>query len=201
MSNKVLVANRGEIAVRVLRTCRELGLKTVAVFSEADREAPHVRYADEAYLIGPPPAQESYLRGEHIVQVALESGAQMIHPGYGFLAESPDFARTCADAGLTFVGPRPDALELLGDKTAARGVADDLDIPVIEDAAYTALRFDGEGVPPLAALDIRHTGSIDRSRVIYCGTFSQSANNMDYVHRIFLTPITCYKTPDLIMLF
>jgi acetyl-CoA carboxylase biotin carboxylase subunit len=132
MSGKVLVANRGEIAVRVLRTCRELGLGTVAVFSEADREAPHVQYADEAYFIGPPPPQKSYLRSERIIRAALESGAQMIHPGYGFLAESPDFARACIDAGLTFVGPQPDAMGLLGDKTAARSVARDLDIPVIE---------------------------------------------------------------------
>ncbi|HEY67269.1 MAG TPA: acetyl-CoA carboxylase biotin carboxylase subunit [Thermoflexia bacterium] len=137
MISKVLVANRGEIAVRVLRTCRELGLGTVAVFSEADREAPHVRYADEAYCIGPPPAQESYLRGERIIRVALDSGAQAIHPGYGFLAESPAFARACAEAGLTFVGPSPEAMELLGDKTAARRVARDLGIPVIEGSART----------------------------------------------------------------
>lgn len=135
MVNKVLVANRGEIAVRVLRTCRELGLESVAVFSEVDREAPHVRYADEAYFIGPPPPQESYLRGERIIQVALESGAQLIHPGYGFLAESPGFARACAEAGLTFVGPSPYAMKLLGDKVAARRMAQDLDIPVIEGAA------------------------------------------------------------------
>ena len=121
--------------MRVLRTCRELGLETVAVFSEADREAPHVRYADEAYCIGPPPAQESYLRGERIIQAALEAGAQTVHPGYGFLAESPGFARACADAGLTFVGPSPEAMELLGDKTAARGVAHDLGIPIIEGSA------------------------------------------------------------------
>ncbi len=137
MISKVLVANRGEIAVRVLRTCRELGLETVAVFSEADREAPHVRYADEAYCIGPPPARDSYLRGERLIETALRAGACTIHPGYGFLAESPAFARACAEAGLTFVGPGPEAMELLGDKTAARRVARDLDIPVIEGSAHT----------------------------------------------------------------
>jgi len=136
MINKVLVANRGEIAVRVLRTCRELGLETVAIFSEADREAPHVRYASEAYCIGPPPAAESYLQGERIIQVALDAGVQTIHPGYGFLAESPAFARACAEAGLVFVGPSPEAMELLGDKTAARRVAHDLGIPIIEGSAH-----------------------------------------------------------------
>jgi len=132
---KVLVANRGEIAVRVLRTCRELGLETVAIFSEADREAPHVRYADEAYCIGPPPARESYLCGERIIETALQAGARTIHPGYGFLAESPAFARACAKAGLIFVGPSPEAMELVGDKTAARRVARDLSIPVIAGSA------------------------------------------------------------------
>jgi acetyl-CoA carboxylase biotin carboxylase subunit len=137
MISKILVANRGEIAVRVLRTCRELGLETVAVFSEADREAPHVRYADEAYCIGPPPAQESYLRGERFIETALRARARAVHPGYGFLAESPDFARACAEAGLTFVGPSPEAMELLGDKPAARRVARDLGISVIEGSAHT----------------------------------------------------------------
>ena len=132
MPDKVLVANRGEIAVRILRACRELGLATVAVFSEADREAPHVRYADEAYLIGPPPPQESYLRGERVVQVALEAGARTVHPGYGFLAESPDFGRDAGAAGLTFVGPSPQVIELFGDKTAARRLVQRLGIPVIE---------------------------------------------------------------------
>jgi len=131
MINKVLVANRGEIAVRVLRTCRELGLGTVAVFSEADREAPHVRYADEAYCIGPPPAQESYLRGDRIIEAALEAGAQAIHPGYGFLAESPEFGRACAKEGLIFVGPHPETLELLGDKPAARRLAKRLHLPTL----------------------------------------------------------------------
>ena len=131
MISKVLVANRGEIAVRGLRTCRELGLETVAVFSEADREAPHVRYADEAYPIGPPLVQESYLQAERIIQVALEAGAQAVHPGYGFLAESPDFARTCAEAGLVFVGPSAETMELLGDKTAARRLVQRLRLPLL----------------------------------------------------------------------
>ena len=137
MPNKVLVANRGEIAVRVLRTCKELGLETVAIFSKADREAPHVRYADQACFVGAPPAQESYLGAEKIIEVALRVGARFIHPGYGFLAESAVFARKCADAGLVFVGPRPDTMEVLGDKVAARRVARDLGIPVIEGSAQT----------------------------------------------------------------
>ncbi|MBU0495104.1 MAG: acetyl-CoA carboxylase biotin carboxylase subunit [Chloroflexi bacterium] len=129
--NKVLVANRGEIAVRVLRTCRELGTETVAVFSEADREAPHVHYADEAYCIGRPPARESYLRGNRIIQIAVEAGVEAIHPGHDFLAESPDFARACAEAGLIWVGPRPETMHTLRDRFAVRRLARELGLPVL----------------------------------------------------------------------
>src|SRR5690606_5186350 len=110
MFNKVLIANRGEIAVRVIRACRELGLHTVAVYSEADRQALHVRLADEAYYIGPAPSRESYLRMDHILDVAKKSGAGAIHPGYGFLAERSDFSQACVDAGIRFIGPKASAI-------------------------------------------------------------------------------------------
>ena len=131
MFRTVLVANRGEIAVRIMRTCRELGIRTVAVFSDADRDALHVRSADAAARIGPAPARESYLSTSAVLEAARRSGADAIHPGYGFLSENPEFAEACAVAGFAFIGPSPQAMRLLADKTAARGMAGEIGVPVL----------------------------------------------------------------------
>jgi len=131
MIDKVLVANRGEIAIRVLRACRELGLLTATIYSEADRESLHLTYADEAYEIGPPQPTESYLAIEKIIRAAKSSGCDAIHPGYGFLAENADFARACEENGIIFIGPSSQALALVGDKIAARATVAQAGVPII----------------------------------------------------------------------
>jgi acetyl-CoA/propionyl-CoA carboxylase, biotin carboxylase, biotin carboxyl carrier protein len=128
---KVLVANRGEIAIRICRTLREMGIGSVAVYSEADRDAPFLAHADEAYLIGPGPSPQSYLRAEKIIDVARRAGAQAVHPGFGFLAENPGFARSCTDAGLVFIGPPPEAMEAMSSKTNARGLMAAAGVPIV----------------------------------------------------------------------
>src|SRR6188472_3536275 len=120
MLRTVLIANRGEVALRVVRACRELGLRSVAVYSTADETALHVRKADDAVCIGKPSARASYLNGDALIEAARSSGADAVHPGYGFLAENADFARRCEGAGLVWVGPPPDAIDQLGDKAIAR---------------------------------------------------------------------------------
>ncbi|HEV2988117.1 MAG TPA: acetyl-CoA carboxylase biotin carboxylase subunit [Candidatus Angelobacter sp.] len=131
MFKKILIANRGEIAVRVIRACKEMGIASVAVFSDVDRAALHVSKADEAYSIGPAPARESYLNSEKIIQVAKRSGAEAIHPGYGFLSENPQFARACSQAGLKFIGPPSSAMETMGSKTRARQAVQAAGVPCV----------------------------------------------------------------------
>lgn len=128
---KILVANRGEIALRVMRSAREMGIKTVAVFSEADRHALHVRFADEAVLIGPPPSSESYLKMDRIIEVAKKTGVQAIHPGYGFLSENEDFAKLVEDSGLIFIGPSAKSIELMGSKLAAKAAVAKFNVPLV----------------------------------------------------------------------
>src|SRR5437870_1856588 len=131
MFKKILIANRGEIAVRILRACRELGIRSVAVFSDVDRKSLHVRLADEAYPIGPAPSRESYLSIDKLMDVARRAGCDALHPGYGFLAENAALPRACTDTGLTFIGPPAEAMESLGSKTAGRQLAHRADVPVV----------------------------------------------------------------------
>src|ERR1700679_3876824 len=134
MFRKILIANRGEIAVRIARACREMGIRSVAVFSEVDRAALHVRLSDEAYAVGPAPSRESYLRIDKLMDVARRAGCDALHPGYGFLAENPELARACAAIGITFIGPSPEAMERLGSKTAARQLAKRAGVPSVPGA-------------------------------------------------------------------
>lgn len=131
MFKKILVANRGEIALRVMRTAREMGIKTVAVFSEADRNAMHVRFADEAVCLGPAASSQSYLRGDLIIAEALRLGVEAIHPGYGFLSENAGFAQAVTDAGIAFIGPTPHAIEIMGDKLASKRAVAEYNVPMV----------------------------------------------------------------------
>jgi acetyl-CoA/propionyl-CoA carboxylase, biotin carboxylase, biotin carboxyl carrier protein len=138
MFEKVLIANRGEIAIRVARTLKEMGIGSVAVYSEIDRDAPHVREADEAFLIGPAVPAESYLNVEKIIETAKQAGAEAIHPGYGFLAENPEFANACAEAGIVFIGPPAEAIEAMGSKTRAREIMAEAGVPIVPGATEPA---------------------------------------------------------------
>jgi len=134
MFKKILIANRGEIAVRVVRACREMGIGAVAVYSDADRASLHVRLADEAYLIGPPPSAQSYLNVDRIIETAKRAGAEAIHPGYGFLSENPEFALRCEQEGLVFIGPSSQAIRAMGGKTSGRSLAAKAGVPVVPGA-------------------------------------------------------------------
>ncbi len=145
---KLLVANRGEIALRVMRACREMGISPVAVYSDVDRNALHVRYADEAHLLGPAPPRESYLNIKKIIEVARRSRVDAIHPGYGFLAENADFAEACQKAGIVWVGPPPDAIRRMGDKVTARRMVSEAGVPVVPgtDAMYDLAQAEAAAV-------------------------------------------------------
>jgi 3-methylcrotonyl-CoA carboxylase alpha subunit len=156
MFNKILIANRGEIACRVIKTAHAMGIRCVAVYSEADANARHVQMADEAYLLGPAPSKASYLRGDKILEIALKSGAQAVHPGYGFLSENEDFAKQCADAGVVFIGPPVSAIAAMGSKSAAKAIMQDANVPLVpgyhgdnQDESFLAEQAELVGYPLL----------------------------------------------------
>ena len=131
MFNKILIANRGEIAVRIIKACQEMGIETIAIYSEVDKKAPHVQLSNESYNLGDPTPIESYLNIPKIIKIAKKAKAEAIHPGYGFLAENPDFAKTCSDIGIKFIGPKPEVISLMGDKIAAKKTMEKANVPVI----------------------------------------------------------------------
>jgi 3-methylcrotonyl-CoA carboxylase alpha subunit len=131
MFKKILIANRGEIACRVIKTARKMGIRTVAVYSDADRDALHVSMADEAVFIGAAPPRESYLRGEEIIRACKKTGAEAVHPGYGFLSENAGFSRLCSENDIVFIGPPASAIEAMGSKSAAKNIMANADVPVV----------------------------------------------------------------------
>ena len=148
MFNKILIANRGEIALRVIRACKELGVQTVAVYSEADRESLHVRFADDDVCIGPPPARESYLNIPRLIAAAEITGADAIHPGYGFLAENAEFAETCAASNITFIGPTAEQIRVMGNKASARNAMLAVGVPIVPGSPGPVRS--GTSLPPLS---------------------------------------------------
>src|ERR1041384_3918100 len=172
---RVLVANRGEIAVRVMRTCRERGIETVAVYSDVDRRAPHVQLADYAIGVGPAPAAQSYLVIEKILAACRASGADAVHPGYGFLSENEDFAEACAPAGITFIGPSPDAMRKMGSKTEARKTVSAAGTPVVPgDNGPTGDGFPSAAQAVAAARKIGFPVLIKAAAGKGCGSWRQS---------------------------
>ncbi len=161
---KVLIANRGEIAVRIIRTCRDLGLPTVAVYSDADRDALHVEMADQSFRIGPPLASESYLSIGAILEAAHKARATLIHPGYGFLAERAHFAKAVEETGFTFVGPSAEAIEQMGDKAAARVVADRAGVPIVPGTAGTRRHPAREEASGARGVPVAREGRVRRRR-------------------------------------
>ena len=164
MFKKILIANRGEIALRVIRACRELGIETVAVYSEADRESLHVRFANDDVCIGPPPARDSYLKIPRIIAAAEITGADAIHPGYGFLAENAEFAETCQASNIAFIGPTAEQIRVMGDKAAARKAMTEVGVPIIpgtpgpvEDSDEALIFARNAGYRPVTALTASKT--------------------------------------------